>query len=206
MDYQESSIHINDIESINERHFTLMYKDPEKPLKHIARIFKDGLANNEKCIYIANDNPIQHILDIFHQNGIDTDKELESERLIVFNGKEVLLDKDNMFNQDKALNILDVELQTNEQQGFNGLRSAGEMSWILNNEDNLSQLFDYEVNINAVAEGHKAILICMYNIIKFPLKILLHAIYTHPVIIYGDKIKYNDKNITHQHIHHMENL
>ncbi len=206
MDYQESSIHINNIENINEKHISLMYREKIKPVENMATFIQNGLKKNEKCVYITDDNSIDDILKCFKYFGIDTDKEIGNGRLLVIEGGNTFLEQNNLFDFKNALNVLEKELRLSKEQGFTGLRAAGEMTWLLNNEDNLTQLLDYEIDVNNIIEEHNVKLICMYNITKFPLKILLHAIYSHPAIIYGDWIKYNDKNIVKEHVHHLKNL
>jgi hypothetical protein len=194
------------MENLHEKHISLMYKNRNKPIKNMAIFFKKGLEKNEKCVYIADDNSINDIEDEFRKAGIDTDKEMASGRLLIINGKDTFLSEKNIFDYKKSLKVLEKELRLIVEDGFNGLRSAGEMTWLLNHEDNLTQLFDYEIDVNSVIENYNVKLICMYNISKFPLKVLLHAIYSHPAIIYGDWIKYNDKNIVNEHVHHLKNL
>src|SRR4029078_1758888 len=64
--------------------------------------------------------------------------------------------------------------------GFTGLRTCGDMSWLLLDAPGSAQVFEYESFLNRFFEGVPAQGMCQYDRRRLPPDLIDHALATHP--------------------------
>jgi hypothetical protein len=126
-------------------HVCSIYKNEEEQFAPLAIFIKKGLDNNEKCIYIVDENSKDHVVAETEKRGIDIKKYIESGQFVILTKKETYL-KEGYFDPDGMIKLLkDTEKQALDN-GYSGLRVTGEMTWVLEGMSGSDKLIEYEAN------------------------------------------------------------
>src|ERR1700733_4976531 len=114
-------------------HACLLYETSDDQLAAMVPFFKDGLARNERCLYVADDRTVDEVKAYLSEAGIDVSSEIGAGRLDGLNKGQTYL-KDGAFDPDAMIAFLGNTLDETMADGFAGLRGAGEMTWALGSE------------------------------------------------------------------------
>jgi len=162
-------------------HLACIYKTKEEQLSTVIPFVLTGLKNNEKCIYIADENTKQEIIEAFRK-VTDIDKYIKTNQLELLTKEEAYL-KDGSFDPDQMIELLSRNEKKARKNGYNGLRVTGEMTWIFTKLPGVERLIEYEAKLNYFFPESKSTALCQYNEGKFNPEILLDVIHTHPTLI-----------------------
>ena len=177
-------ININEVEFGD--HICSIYQDKQQQFSLLVPFFKAGLENNQKCIYIADENLRDQVISEFVRHGIEVEKYLKSNQMIIITKRESYL-KNGFFDPDKMIEFLKKTEEGALKDGYSGLRLTGEMSWVLANISDIEKLIRYENKLNNYFLHSKCVAICQYNENKFKPEVLLEILDCHPLaIIYGN--------------------
>ncbi|MFA6027363.1 MAG: MEDS domain-containing protein [Patescibacteria group bacterium] len=167
-------------------HLCSIYKNKEEQFSTIIPFFKTGLKNNQKCIYIADENSADEVISQLEKGGIDIKKYIASKQFLILSKRETYL-KEGSFDPDRMIDLLKETEKGALKEGYSGLRVTGEMTWVLEQVKGSERLIEYEAKLNDFFPDSKATAICQYNENKFEPELLAEVIHTHPfVIIYGN--------------------
>lgn len=180
---------IKSAEEINlHDHLCLIYENYEEQLGAIIPFVKVGLARNEKCAYIADDNTAEDV--ILALKEIDEDlfgASLTRGNLSVLTKNESYV-KDGYFSPEKMISFLENNIHDAANAGFAGLRVTGEMTWIFGGDPGAERMMEYEAKLNDFLPIQNACAICQYNKNRFSDELLLQVFQTHPKVIYKNRI------------------
>ena len=73
-----------------------------------------------------------------------------------------------------------VRLTQAAESEFPLLRAAGEMSWVLQQPEGGEDFFAYESAVNQLVEDKPAVFMCMYDLRRFGIRMLVEVLKTHP--------------------------
>jgi len=167
-------------------HICSIYQNKKQQFSLLVPFFKAGLENNQKCVYIIDENSEEEILSEFLKRGIDLDKYIKSKQFELLTKKETYL-KDGYFDPDKMIRLIKDTEENALKHGYLSMRLTGEMTWVLADESDIDQLKIYESKLTDFFLHSKSAAICQYNESKFTEDVLLMVLNTHPfAIIYGD--------------------
>ncbi len=145
-----------------------------------------GIERNEKCLYAFDDRTKEEVLDGFKSRGFDVDKFIESGQFEFLTKNESYL-KNGRFDPDKMISLLNDAKEDALEDGYDGLRATGEMTWFFSDMPGVERLMEYESKLNEFLPGSKVTALCQYNENKFPAEILVDVLRTHPkTLIYND--------------------
>ena len=106
-------------------HAALFYESPEEQLEILAQFFKDGIEQNELCIYVSS-QPTEDILEQFAAHGFDARPAVTETNLRIFE-----MDKTYMPNGQFVANYMLHNLQDfiddAKAAGYHGLRYRPEV-------------------------------------------------------------------------------
>lgn len=171
-------------------HLCLIYRSRQEQFSVVAPFIRQGLEKKEKCLYIADDRTVQEVKDVLAQEGIDVQAYLDSGQLHLL-VKEQAYVKDGYFDPDKMITLLAESTEVALQEGFQGLRATGEMTWIIARLPGSERLIEYEAKLNHFFHGSKALAICQYNETRFSPELLLNVLATHPIVIVAGLVTHN---------------
>ncbi|HSH31832.1 MAG TPA: MEDS domain-containing protein, partial [Candidatus Saccharimonadales bacterium] len=165
-------------------HTCLIYSDRTEQFAAAIPYMKKGLNNNERCIYITDDNSVAVVKKDMKRQGIDFDEAVETGSLKMATKDQSYL-KHGTFDPDAMLGLVKNSVADAEQKGFSSLRVTGEMTWALGPQVDDAKLLEYETKLNEFFPRHNCSAICQYNIKRFSAEIIRDILYTHPIAIVG---------------------
>ena len=183
---------INDLVNAPERidvhdHLCLIYESLEEQLAAVIPFFKKGLKSNEQCVYIADDNTAQTVLDAMRTEGIEVGSAIISGALKVISKRDSYL-KEGYFDPDSMIQFLKEAVDSAKKAGFRALRFTGEMTQALGNDPGDERLIEYEAKLNYFVHENDVLIICQYNRKRFSPEVIINVIRTHPLVIYGSLV------------------
>lgn len=165
-------------------HICSIYETKQEQLSAVIPYIKEGLSKNEKCVYIADENTIDEVIE-FLKKDISLVLDAIAEGALVILGKEDSYLRYGFFEPDQMLNFLTEQVRHAKQQGFKALRVTGEASWALGDKLLTQQLIEYEAKVNKVLSELDVSALCQYNKNQFAPEIVKNVLETHPTVIYN---------------------
>ena len=162
-------------------HAALFYRNRAEQFEVCIPYIRIGLERNERCLYIASDNPVRTVIEAMEAEGIDVDREIKQGRLIVATPAETYL-RCGVFEPDAMINGLIGEVKRAQADGYRTFRATGELYWALHLPSALKRLHEYEALLD-VRFPHEFIGLCQYNETSFHPEILSQMLRVHPKVI-----------------------
>jgi signal transduction histidine kinase len=169
-------------------HLCLFYdKDPAEQMPALAPFLEQGLAQNEKCVYVADDITIHQLTNELESSGIQVEKECTRQTLQLWTRSE--------WRQAGALNLKRKSaqvrniIQAARDGGFNGIRFGIEMTWTLGPDITATRLQRWEALLNELVAGEFPIrMVCQYSRARLDPRALQVALRTHPHVVFGERV------------------
>ncbi|WP_306056345.1 MEDS domain-containing protein [Natronococcus wangiae] len=186
-----SQIHSLHEEDEGNDHLASIYESQEEQFETVVPFIKEGLERGERCLYVADDNTTEKILDAFREGGIDVETARESRDLSIVTKSDTYL-RTGEFDQEAMLEFWQEMLaEARDEEGYEGVRAAAEMTWALNEEKDLDRLVQYEAMLNTIYSGDDYVVLCQYNRERFPAEVISDVIRTHPLVVYDGRVCQN---------------
>ncbi|MFD1586513.1 MEDS domain-containing protein [Halorientalis brevis] len=164
-------------------HLALIYENRQEQFDAALPFIEAGLENDEKCIYIADDNLVEDVTSEFEARGMAVERALDSGAFEVAVPADTYL-RDGYFDPDEMLAFLETETEAALAEGFDALRVTGEMTWQLGGDPGTERLMEYEAKLTPFLDEHACLAICQYNRTRFSDEVLRGVVETHPQLIY----------------------
>jgi hypothetical protein len=157
------------------------YSSEEDRRYQLGPYLRDGLEGNEKVLHFLRAPSPEKILGDFRAAGVSAREYLRTGQLeIIPIGK--LLGASGVFEPsritDRILQAADCALE----DGYSRLRIAGEMTWALGTQIDMTALVEYEKTLTALAVRGKCTCLCQYNVYRFDATSLHQIRKTHPFV------------------------
>ena len=186
------------LEKVN--HCCYFYENKVNLLKVLSSFFKEGLENNEYCIWVLpEDITEQEIIDYFLKENYKFDEYLEKEQFKFYNFQHWYATSGSF----DVKNILDRWIQNLKyalKKGYSGMRITGDVCLI--SQEDLDNFLDYELQLNSLIKEKFINAICTYPIIKYQKYQILDIASTHQSVL----IDINDTPTIIQHSEIKNNL
>lgn len=156
-------------------HFAYFYERYEELLKICIPFFRAGLESNEYCLWVTpkfDDKDLEQNVQRSIPNFQDYKKRHQFE--IIPLSKEDLNEKD-FFN--RRLETFSQKYNYALENGFDGLRAVGDLSWAERKEWKI--INDFERFMDKVIERSKIIAVCTYSMTKCTADYVLHILANH---------------------------
>ena len=169
-------------------HFCYFYENKVNFLKVLTSFFKEGLENNEYCIWVLSEYITeQEIIDYFLEKYYKLDDYIEKEQINFYNYKD-WYSSSGLFNAKNILNSWMQNLSYALKKGYTGIRITGDVN-LISNED-LDAFLGYEHLLNSLVKDKLIKVICTYPIFKYKKRQILDIANTHQsVLIDNDDIQ-----------------
>jgi len=170
-------------------HAAFLYETLEERLELLAQYFQEGLQKNELCVFVTPDSEVDAIAS-FKAIGFDPSEAIKKGALRVFSMKQTYL-PDGHFAADYMLQNVNDFLEEAKQLGYSGLRTAGEMAWLYDHEDQITDAISYEDSVNGLATPDDNFIgLCLYPMAHDSFnKVLGSVLQTHPSFIYDGQVQ-----------------
>ena len=162
-------------------HIGHFYRTKDEERDVYVSFLKAGLEAGEKCVCLTSPGPIrQELQEGLTAAGIDVDKALASDQLVLDSGKSHPKELQDMLGKAFA-----------EIPGrFPFLRWVGVMSWALQKVPTTEKLMEWETHCNTV-ENPPAVFLCQYDLSSFLGTVVMDAMKTHPICVISNVIHQN---------------
>jgi hypothetical protein len=163
------------------KHTCLYYESKENLLEFIVPFFEQGLRVNELCEWIVPQSlGVEGAKAVLGERIKDLNIYIEKGRFELLSHKDSYL-KSGIFSPDELLEILDKKEKDALKQGFSGLRSSGDVSWL--QEKDWDSWVAYEKALGKFMSKAKVTALCTFPIEDFDVSKLLILSYFHGVSI-----------------------
>jgi two-component system, chemotaxis family, sensor kinase Cph1 len=173
---------IGSIESLRPgSHGILLYRDRVEQFASMVSYIRIGLARNERCLYVAGDNPVRMVIEALEQGGIDVVDAERRGQLTIASHRETYL-KCGLFEPRQMAEDLQEEIRKSLRDGFTAFRGTGEMGWAAAVPPALLRLYEYEALIDRAMSGH-FIALCQYNEKLFSPALISRMLRIHSTVV-----------------------
>ncbi|WP_242695650.1 MEDS domain-containing protein [Halomontanus rarus] len=170
-------------------HLAFIYESQAEQFETAIPYIEHGLERGERCIYIADENDTSEILTALRDSGVDVDRALDSEALVVYTAQDSYL-RNGSFDSDEMISFISGVIKEGTEE-FAGVRITGEMTWVFGDDPPLEELIVYEGKLNRLLPDANGIALCQYNRDRFSAEILRDIIKTHPHLIFNNTVCQN---------------
>lgn len=169
----------------------MMYNTPAEQLAAAVDYIADGLQRNERCLYsVATQAGLDEFSRALTAAGVDARAAVRENRLLLLT-KDAAHLQPGYFSAEAMLHKLSELVEDALNDGYAGLRTCGDMSWLLDEAPGSEQIVDYEALLNAFFRSVRATGMCQYDASRIPEGLLLHALATHPSIVVDGRHRAN---------------
>lgn len=168
-------------------HLCLIYESKEEQFASVIPFMRDGLAADERCLYIVDDHTADGVLQALAATGVDVARETERGTLTLLTKRDTYL-RSGAFDPQLMINLLLRAIEDALAAGFAGLRVTGEMTWALGPEAGTDRLIEYEALVDHFLPGSQALAMCQYNRKLFSPGIIRQVLCTHPIAVLGRQV------------------
>lgn len=171
-------------------HACFFYDSIQQRHKVLASYFQEGLDNKELCVFVTHETPRQ-VLTAFKRLGHDITDAVASGAFRIFDMDSAYI-TDGRFISDFMLKNVKIFIEDAKSNGYNGLRTAGEMTWLCSAPEFTDEAKQYESDINSLTTPNGNFTgICLYPTENANTKIVADALQTHPGYLEKEHIRAN---------------
>lgn len=167
-------------------HYCGIYRTDADHRRLILDFIRQGIARNEKMLYIVNLQTAAQLRALLSSADICVDALTERRQLVILTAKESYL-KGGQFDPESMIALLGEETDRAVAEGYAALRVTGEMTWALAGEPGSERLVEYESKLNQFFPSSKCYAICQYDRRRFDADMLLDILHTHPQVLFGNQ-------------------
>jgi len=183
---------LNGIAFRQGQHICAIYHSPDEQRDVAVAYLAEGLRKNERCLYVAEDDAaldrFRERLDAAGANGLAAES---TGALLLQTHAEAHL-HGGRFDSERMLSMLNAAVEDALNAGFDGLRTCGDMSWLLKEVDGSEHVVKYEAFLNQFFGHTRALGMCQYDANRLPPGLLDRAgLETHPSVVIGGSHKNN---------------
>lgn len=172
-------------------HICVLYDTEDEQVSVATEYLADGFRHGRRCFYVAASTQVHARLRAgLSRFGIDGADASRSGALVEGLHADVHL-ADGEFDKQRMLRLLNDSIETALDDGFTGLRSCGDMSWLLDEPSAYGQVVEYEALLNELLRGTRAEAMCLYDRQRLPSYLLAEALATHSSLVVGGVHKPN---------------
>ena len=164
-------------------HICSLYDGEDEQVTVAAQYLADGLRRGERCLY-ADDgrDGFQRFRDALNREDIDAAAAARAGALIELPHSKAHL-AGGRFDGERMLAMLDEAVEHALNDGFMGLRTCGDMSWMLTGSYGYEQVQEYESLLNEFFRQLRACGMCQYDRRRFRLNVIEDALTTHSTMV-----------------------
>ena len=173
------------------QHICTVYDTRAEQLAVAAAYMSDGLARGERCLYVADSlDALEEVRRELGTHGVDAPAEEFRGALLLLTSDAAHLDGGS-FDAERMLRMLNEAVEAALDAGFKGLRTCGDMSWLLRGAKGSEQVLEYEALLNQFFPTVRAVGMCQYDRSRLPDHIVRGALASHPWMVDGRRNRPN---------------
>jgi hypothetical protein len=166
------------------RHICCFFETRDQQYQALVPYLAEGLSQGERVMAVMDSDLIADHDRRLVGGGIAVDEAKGSGRLSAFSTDDTYL-KGGSFAKQRMLGMLREELERTAASGYAGLRTFGDMAWILRNMPGTEEALEYESEVNALLHGHEASFLCVYDANRISGAVMRDVLNTHSHVLMG---------------------
>src|SRR4029453_13609289 len=174
-------------------HICALYSGPAERDRLLFSFLQEGLREGDKCLYLIDDAEPASVRDRVEKQ--DGHLPQQSKQLDVDLTSEAYL-QSGRFSVGQMTSFLAARLTQAAESAFTLLRAAGEMSWVLPQPDRAEDFFVYEAAVNQIVEDKPAVFMCMYDLQRCGISMLVDVLKTHAKVLLDGMVLDNPHHLT----------
>lgn len=173
----------------DSRHVCAFFNSRDEQNRVLMPFFKEGFERGEKIFHIVDRRLREAHLDACRAAGMDVDAGLASGQFEVRNWEDAYL-QDGYFDGDRMTGVLEDVFTTNRAK--HGItRLMGNMEWALETVPGVTDIVEYETQLNYVLPRFPDAVVCVYDLNKHSGSVVMDILRTHPMVIVGGVLQEN---------------
>lgn len=163
-------------------HLCALYSGSAERDDLLLPFLREGLRHGDTCLcYIDGLQPSAMRARVVEEAGVDAPP---TDRFDVRPASEVYL-QSGRFSVEHMTSVLSDSVDQVVAQGAGMLRATGEMPWpgVLLQPHGADDFFVYEAALNDIVDQKPAVFMCMYDLQRFGLDMLVAVLKTHPMVL-----------------------
>ena len=173
-----------------ERHIAAFFHSEDECYRVLGPFIADGISRGDRAVHIVDppdrDRHLQHLTAM----GIDALAAEARHQLEFLPWAESYL-RDDHFDQYAMSALVQERLSDGKAQGYPLTRAVAHMEWALGAQPGVSDLVEYEARMNDILAGYADVVICAYDLKKFPGQLILDVLRGHPLVIVAGTLHEN---------------
>jgi hypothetical protein len=190
MAISEAPIHFANSTLGTERHICAFFHSPDEQYRVLLPFIREGIERGERAFHIIDPRLIDDHLARLRRAGVDVDGAQSRRQLVVKRWQDAYL-RDDRFEQDRMLALVEEALSAGPAEGYTLTRAVAHMEWALEDFSGVNDLVEYETRVNFVLPKYRDPVICCYDCTKFGAGIAMDILRTHPMVIQGGVLQRN---------------
>ena len=160
-------------------HICSLFETEDEQIAMAAEYLADGLQRGERAFYVAqSDGAVQRFRAAMRAHGVNVAAALKRGALVESTHADAHL-AGGRFDSERMLQLLNEAVESALNDGFTGLRTCGDMSWLLAQPDGADSAIVYEALLNQFFRGVRAAGMCQYDTRRLPPDLVHCALATH---------------------------
>ena len=173
------------------QHVCALYETEEEQRSAASEFLADGLRRGERGVYCAPCTAAHERLRAdLTAAGIDVERMIACGALVETTPAGTYL-VDGGFETERMLDTVNASVKSALNHGFLGLRTCGDMSWLLEGPRGSTHVVEYEAFLNQLFRSSRASGMCQYDRRRIPAHLLDHALTTHSSVVLGGRHRLN---------------
>jgi hypothetical protein len=170
------------------RHQCLVYEGaPSRQLQAIARVAREKLAGNYRCLYLNSMPMIAGMRSYLAAEGVDVKQETAKGALVMTAELSHLVD--GQFDIDSMMETLAATLKQAIEDGYKGLWASGDMTWEFGPEKDFSKLMEYECRLERFMQVNPELSgICQYHVDSISQDSVRQGVLSHGAIFVNETL------------------
>ena len=165
------------------QHICSLYDTEDEQVTTAAQYIGDGLRQGERCLYVADGRDgFERFRQALADAGIDAVEAARSGALLEIPHAKAHL-SGGRFDCERMLRMLNEAVEQALNGGFKGLRTCGDMSWMLQEPAGHDRVQEYEMLLNEFFRQLRACGMCQYDRRLFRLNVIEDALTTHSSMV-----------------------
>lgn len=170
-------------------HLCAFYRGLEERDEVLIPYLREGLKSGDMCICVVDASEPEAVLAALAADPDDVNG-LVDERLDIQVSRETYL-RGGAFSTDRMLEFWEDALSSAVADGYSFARAVGEMTWSMRDMPGVDQLITYEAKLNQFLPRYPQVILCLYDLDRFPGSILMDVLKTHPKVMVGGMLVAN---------------
>ena len=174
----------------SEPHACCLYASEAERRSTLAEFVAAGLRKDQKVICALNQGDDAKLLQDLSEVGLDV-AGLSASGHLAFLSAETAYLPDGSFHVQRGLGRIEELIHEGRGEGFSGVRTVGDLSWLQRAPDLRESFFEYEAEVNRLLVEHSSAALCMYPRTALSTGDQLRCLSVHPVAHVGGEVVQN---------------